>query len=127
MFTMALSTAWVFPKKDPVSFFLSQTNSKYGFTPSWRDCIMGRYKEQSFGYAIWESIMFMAVLTWLPHLFRERFRGSGLLLCFTAGGVYTVYIIHPTLLIAFNVLSLPLRVGLATLIRRSPYNRRVLG
>ena len=89
--------------------------------------------------------MFIAVLTFLLYFFRERFSGSSPLLRSMAASVYTVYIIHQTVLIAFNVLFLPVGIptilkfliislivvplcfGLAVLIRRIPYAKRVLG
>ena len=100
---------------------------------------------QSFATATWESIMFIAVLTFLLYFFRERFSGSSPLLRSMAASVYTVYIIHQTVLIAFHVLFLPVGIptilkflvvsliavplcfGLAVLIRRIPYAKRVLG
>lgn len=106
---------------------------------------MGGLHWQSFAYATWESIMFIAVLTFLLYFFREHFSGFSPLLRSTAASVYTVYIIHQTVLIAFNVLFLPVGIptilkflivslivvplcfGLAVLIRRIPYAKRVLG
>jgi glucan biosynthesis protein C len=107
--------------------------------------LLGGLHWQSFIYAVWESIMFIAALTFLLYLFRERFSGSSPLLRSMAASVYTVYIIHQTVLIAFNVLFLPVGIptilkfliismitvplcfGLAVLIRRIPYANRVLG
>jgi surface polysaccharide O-acyltransferase-like enzyme len=106
---------------------------------------LGGLHWQSFAYAMWESIMLIAVLTFLLYLFRERFSRSSPLLRSMAASVYTVYIIHQTVVIASNVLFLPVRIptilkfplvslivvplcfGLASLIRRIPYTRRVLG
>jgi glucan biosynthesis protein C len=100
---------------------------------------------QSFVYAAWESVMLISVLIFLLYFFRERFNRSSPLLRSTAASVYTVYIIHQTVLIAFNVLFLPVGIptilkfpivslivvplcfGLALLIRRIPYAKRVLG
>lgn len=100
---------------------------------------------QSLSYALWESIMFIAVLTFLLYLFRERFSRAGPLLRSMAKSVYTVYIIHQTLLIGLGVLLLPLAIPtvlkfvmvslimvplcfvLAGLIRRIPSADRVLG
>lgn len=100
---------------------------------------------QSFAYAVWESIMLISVLIFLLYFFRERFNRSSRLLHLMAACVYTVYIIHQTVLITFGVLFLPMGVptilkffivslivvplcfGLAVLIRRIPYAKRVLG
>jgi glucan biosynthesis protein C len=100
---------------------------------------------QAFAYAVWESVMLISVLIFLLYLFRERFNRSSPLLHLMASSVYTVYIIHQTVLIAFNVLFLPVGIptilkfpivslivvplcfGLAVLIRSIPYAKRVLG
>jgi glucans biosynthesis protein C len=114
-----------------------------------RDAVLAKFLGglhwQSFVNATWESIMLIAVLTFLLYFFRERFSGSSPLLRSMAGSVYTVYIIHQTVLVAFNVLFLPVGIptilkflivslivaplcfGLAVLIRRIPYAKRVLG
>jgi glucans biosynthesis protein C len=106
---------------------------------------LGGLHWQSFINTIWESIMLIAVLTFLLYFFRECLSGSSPLLRSVAASVYTVYIIHQTVLIAFNVLFLPvciptilkflivslivvpLSFGLAMLVRRIPYAKRVLG
>jgi surface polysaccharide O-acyltransferase-like enzyme len=100
---------------------------------------------QSMAYAAWESTMFIAALTYLLYFFRERFSQAGPLLRSMSKSVYTVYIIHQTLIIALNLLFLPVAIptllkfvlvsligvpvcfGLAGLIRRIPYADRVLG
>jgi glucan biosynthesis protein C len=114
-----------------------------------RDAVLAKFLGglhwQSLVSVTWESIMLIAVLTFLLHLFRERINGSGPLLRSMAASVYTVYIIHQTVLIAFNVLFLPVAIptilkflivslivvplvfGLAVLVRRIPYAKRVLG
>jgi glucan biosynthesis protein C len=106
---------------------------------------LGGLHWQSLAYVFWESVMLIAVLTFLLHFFRERFSGASPLLRSMAASVYTVYIIHQTVLVAFNILFLsvdiptivklpvvslivvPLCFGLAALVRRIPYARRVLG
>lgn len=100
---------------------------------------------QSLAYAAWESTMFIAVLTYLLYLFRERFSQAGPTLRSMAKSVYTVYIIHQTLVIALHIAFLPVAIPtvlkfflvsllavpacflLAGLIRRIPYADRVLG
>ena len=100
---------------------------------------------QSMAYSAWESTMFIAALTYLLYLFRERFSQAGPLLRSMSKSVYTVYIIHQTLVIALNLLFLPVAIptllkfvlvsliavpacfALAWLIRRIPYADRVLG
>jgi glucan biosynthesis protein C len=106
---------------------------------------LGGLHWQSLCYTTWESVLFIAVMTFLLYFFREHFNGTSPLLRSMATSVYTVYIIHQTVLIAFNVLFLqvgiptiikfpivslivvPLCFGLAVLIRRIPYAKRVLG
>jgi glucan biosynthesis protein C len=100
---------------------------------------------QSFAYTAWESVMLISVMIFLLYFFRRRFNRSNPLRYTMAASVYTVYIIHQTVLITFNVLFLhvgiptilkflivwlivvPLCFGLAVLIRRIPYAKRVLG
>jgi fucose 4-O-acetylase-like acetyltransferase len=106
---------------------------------------LGGLHWQALAYAIWESAMCVGVLTFLFWVFRERLDGSSALLRRLAGSVYTVYILHQTVLIAGNILLLPVAIptilkfvvvslvavpacfGLADLVRRIPGARRVLG
>jgi surface polysaccharide O-acyltransferase-like enzyme len=100
---------------------------------------------QSFVYSIWESVMLIAVMTFLLYFFRERITQAGPLARTLAASVYTVYIIHQTLVTAVDILfipisiptilkfvfvsiiSVPLCFGLGILIRKIPYAQRVLG
>lgn len=100
---------------------------------------------QSFAYCIWESVMLIAVLTFLLCFFREHFSQAGRSARTLATSVFTVYIIHKTIVIALDILfistsiptilkfvfvsiiAVPLCFGLAILIRKIPYTRRVLG
>jgi surface polysaccharide O-acyltransferase-like enzyme len=100
---------------------------------------------QSFTYTAWESVMLIAVMIFLLYLFRARFNRSSPLRYTMAASVYTVYIIHQTVLVTFNILFLPVEIptilklcivslivlplcfGLAVLIRKIPYAKRVLG
>jgi glucan biosynthesis protein C len=106
---------------------------------------LGGLHWQSLAYAVWESILFIAALTFLLYFFRERFNDSSPRLKSMTASVYTVYIIHQTVLFALNVLFLsvpiptilkfvivaliavPFCFVLAALIRRIPYAKRVLG
>ncbi len=106
---------------------------------------MGGLTWQSFVYVLWESTMFLAIITYLLYLFRERFAQAGPRLREMAKNVYTVYIIHQTIVIALNILFLPAAIPtvikfvlvsllaipscflLAGWIRRIPYAERVLG
>jgi len=100
---------------------------------------------QSFAYSIWESAMLIAVLTFLLYFFQERVSQAGPFARTLAASVYTVYIIHQTLVIAVDILfvpisiptilkfvfvsiiSVPLCFGLGILTRKFPYAQRVLG
>jgi len=106
---------------------------------------MGGMHWQSFVYTFWESAMFISVVTFILYYFRERFNQTGPRAKSMAASVYTVYIIHQTLLIALNILFLPVGIPtvfkfvvvslimvplcfwLATWIRKIPYADRVLG
>jgi surface polysaccharide O-acyltransferase-like enzyme len=106
---------------------------------------LGGLHWQSLCYTTWESILLIAILTFLLFFFRERFNKTSPLLRSMAASAYTVYIIHQTVLFVFNILFLqvdiptivkfpivsliavPLCFGLAALIRRIPYADRVLG
>ena len=95
--------------------------------------------------AVWMTFMMFAIITFLLYYFRERFNQSGPLAKSMAANVFTVYIVHQTILIALNILLLdvsiptiikffiagiiavPLCFGLSILIRRIPYAKRVLG
>ena len=100
---------------------------------------------QAFLYILWETILFIGILVFLLYFFRERFSKAGPLLRWMAGNVYTVYIIHLTLLLGMNVIFLqvniptilkffivsfitvPLSFLLGSLIRKIPYAKKVLG
>ena len=100
---------------------------------------------QSFGYILWETILFIGITVFLLYFFRERFSKTGPLLRFMTGNVYTVYIIHLTLLWALNIIflsiniptilkffivssiTIPLSFSLSALIRKIPFAKRVLG
>jgi surface polysaccharide O-acyltransferase-like enzyme len=100
---------------------------------------------QSLANATWESVMLIAVTTFMLYFFRERIAQAGPWARTLAASVYTVYIIHQTLVIAVDIffvpisiptilkfvfvsiISVPLCFGLAILIRKIPYTQRVLG
>lgn len=106
---------------------------------------LGGFYWQNFAYSIWESVMLVSVLTFLLYFFRERLSRAGSIARTLAASVYTVYIIHQTLVIAVDILfipisiptvlkfifvsiiSVPLCFGLGILIRKIPYSQRVLG
>jgi len=106
---------------------------------------LGGFTWQAMAYAIWESIMMLAIIIFLLYFFRERFNRTGALLATMAASAYTVYIIHQTVLFGLNIVFLnvpvpsylkffavsligvPLCFLLSYLIRKLPYAKRVLG
>jgi surface polysaccharide O-acyltransferase-like enzyme len=106
---------------------------------------LGGMHWQAFGYALWETILFIGITVSLLYFFRDRFYEAGSLLRSMARSVYTVYIIHLTLLWWLNIvflsiriptilkffivsmLTIPLSFLLSSLIRKIPYATRVLG
>jgi glucans biosynthesis protein C len=107
--------------------------------------LMGGLYWQNLAYCLWESTMLIAVLTFILYFFRERITQAGRLERALAASVYTVYIIHQTIVIAIDIffiplsippalkfisvaiIALPLCFGLAMLILKIPGTRRVLG
>lgn len=96
-------------------------------------------------YALWESFFMVAALICLLYLFRTRFHQTGPVRRFMAANVYTVYIIHQTILYGVNLsllaltwpslakffvaaaLTIPICFGISALIRRLPGATRILG
>jgi surface polysaccharide O-acyltransferase-like enzyme len=87
----------------------------------------------------------VGIIVFLLYFFRERLNRAGSLARSMAASVFAVYIIHQTVLIMLHVFMLPVDIPtivkfvvvsliavpvcfvLASLIRRIPYARRVLG
>ena len=106
---------------------------------------LGGFTWQAMAYAIWETIMMVAIIIFLVYFFREKVNSTGALASTMAASVYTVYIIHQTVLIGLNILLLPLAIPsyvkffsvsligvplcflLSSIIRKLPYAKRVLG
>jgi len=107
--------------------------------------LMGGMHWPAFGSALWETILLVGITVFLLYLFRERFNKAGPLLRSMAKNVYTVYIIHLTVLWGMTIVFLPVNIPtilkffivsfitislsflLSALIRKAPYARRVLG
>jgi surface polysaccharide O-acyltransferase-like enzyme len=95
--------------------------------------------------AIWLTFLMIGIIVFLLYFFRERFNWAGPLAKSMAANVYTVYIVHQTILIALNIaflsvdiptivkfflvglLAVPICFVLSSIIRRIPYAKRVLG
>ncbi len=100
---------------------------------------------QSLVVAAWQSFLMIGIIVFLLYFFREKLNRTGPVAKFMAVNVYTAYIIHQTVLFALNILLLPINIptilkffiaglitvpvclGLSSLIRRIPYAKRVLG
>ncbi|NVM36298.1 MAG: acyltransferase family protein [Candidatus Lokiarchaeota archaeon] len=110
------------------------------------DVFKGGMTWQALTYAICESILLIGIPIWLIYMFRERLTHHGRVSKALAANVYTVYIIHQPVLIAFNVaflyIAIPtvvkfIIVSLITvpvcfllshfIFRKIPYAKRVLG
>ena len=106
---------------------------------------MGGLHWQAFAAAAWQTFLLVGIIVFLLYFFRERLNQAGPMAKSMAANVYTVYIIHQTILYALNILLLPINIPtivkffiagliavpvcfvLSNLIRRIPYARRVLG
>lgn len=106
---------------------------------------LGGFTWQAMAYALWESIMMVSIIIFLLYFFREKFNRTGSILLTMAASVYTVYIIHQTVLYSLNIVFLSVPIPsflkffavlliavrlcflLSTLIRKLPYAMRVLG
>ena len=106
--------------------------------------IAGGFNWLAFSYALWESFVVVGVSLGLLVLFRQRWNHQGRLAKSLAASVYTVYLIHPPVLVgfayAFHVVALypllkwgiavlitvPLCFLISSLIRKIPFANRVL-
>ena len=106
--------------------------------------IAGGFQWLAFAYALWESFIVVGVCIGLLVLFRQRWNHQGRLAKNLAANVYTVYLIHPLLLVgfayAFHVVALypllkwgiavlitiPLCFLISSLIRKIPLANRIL-
>jgi len=100
---------------------------------------------QSLVFSLWLTFLLVGIIVFLLYFFRERLNQAGPMAKSMAANVYTVYIIHQTVLYTLNILLLDMNIPtivkffiagliavpvcfvLSSLIRRIPYARRVLG
>lgn len=100
---------------------------------------------QSLVFSLWLTFLMVGIIVFLLYFFRERLNQAGPMAKSMAANVYTVYIIHQTVLYTLNILLLDINIPtivkffiagliavpvcflLSSLIRRIPYARRVLG
>jgi surface polysaccharide O-acyltransferase-like enzyme len=106
---------------------------------------MGGIHWQAFGYALWETIFFFGITVFLLNFFRERLGKASPLARTMSENVYTVYIIHLTVLSAISLVFISINIPtilkffivgtitviiclpLSILIRKIPGAKRVLG
>jgi glucans biosynthesis protein C len=99
---------------------------------------------QAFAYALWEAIMCVAMCTGLLVLFRKRFNRQGNLWRFLSANAYTVYILHPLIIVGLAyslhtvvlypllkyaiavMIAVPGCFVLSTLVRMIPYAKKIL-
>ena len=105
---------------------------------------MGGVNWLAFGYALWEAFLVVGVGMGLLVLFRERWNHQGRVARELAADVYTVYLIHPVVLVGFAyafhvvalypllkwaiavVVTIPLCFLISSGIRRIPLVNRVV-
>lgn len=99
---------------------------------------------QNFAYAVWEAIMCVALCTWLLVFFRRRVQRQGRLGKFLTANAYTVYILHPLVIVGLAyslrsitlypllkfgiavIIAVPCCFALSALVRMLPYAKRIL-
>lgn len=75
------------------------------------DHFMGGGGWRSFVYAVWEPVLCVGISMRMLVFFRDRLNGSNALTRNMARSTYTVYIIHPFVVVAGTYLSIRLPVG----------------
>jgi surface polysaccharide O-acyltransferase-like enzyme len=106
--------------------------------------ILGGFNWLAFGYALWEAFVVVGVGIGLLVLFRQRWNHQRRVAKSLAASVYTVYLIHPVVLVGFAyafhvvvlypllkwaiavLITIPLCFLISGLIRRIPLVNRVL-
>jgi len=106
---------------------------------------LGGFTWQAAAYAIWESIMMVSVIIFLLYFFREKLNRTSAITIGMAASLYTVYIIHQTILYSLNIGFLSIDIPsyikffvvsligvtvsflLSVPVRKLPYADRVLG
>lgn len=106
--------------------------------------MMGGLNWESFAFTLWESFLVVGICIGFLVLFRQRWNRQGKVAKELAANVYTVYLIHPLVLVAFAyafqtvtlypllkfvisvLITLPLCFLISSLIRKIPFANRVL-
>jgi acyltransferase-like protein len=105
---------------------------------------LGGFHWQAFAYGLWESFMVVGVSIGLLALFRQRLNHQGRLAKGLAASAYTVYLIHPLVIVSFAyafhtvalypllkfviavLITLPLCFLISSLIRKIPLANKIL-
>ena len=129
----------------PLLFVIGALGGAFEHPEKFVEFLSGGLHWQALTYAVWESFLMVGIIIFLLYLFRERLNEAGSIAKSMAINVYTVYIIHQTILAALQMLFLRIDIptilkfffvsliavilcfSLSMLIRRIPYARRVLG
>ena len=100
---------------------------------------------QALAYIAWEAFLMVGIIVFLIYFFRERINKTGSFGKSLAANVYTIYIVHATILFSLQILLMPINIptllkfliaGLlavpicylvSMIIRKIPYAKRVLG
>ena len=108
------------------------------------DAFMGGWHWQSFAYAIYEQVLGFSLIIGLLGIFKEKWNGQGNWAKTLSASTYTVYIIHPPIIIFLALgfrqvelyppfkflllapIALVLCFGLANIIRKLPLARKIL-
>jgi len=104
----------------------------------------GGFRWQALVYAFWDSTMCVALCTGLLILFRKHWNRQGRIWKFLSANAYTVYIIHPPILVGLAyalhtvalypllkfgiavIIAVPCCFALGALVRMIPYAKRIL-
>jgi glucan biosynthesis protein C len=106
--------------------------------------VLGGLHWQALVYALWEATMCVAMCTGLLVLFRKRLNRQGRVWNFLSANAYTVYLIHPLILVGVAyglhtvalypllkfgiavIIAVPCCFALGALVRMIPYAKRIL-
>jgi len=129
----------------PLLFVIGALGGAFEQPEKFGEYLSGGMHWQSFAYTIWESFLMVGIIVFLLYFFREKLNKTGSIGKSMAINVYTVYIIHQTILVALQILFLRIDIPtilkflfvslitvilcffLSIFIRRIPYARQVLG
>lgn len=68
------------------------------------EIFLGGLRWQSFAYAFWEAVLSISMPVWIIYLFRKKFDFQNKLFNSASKSAYTVFLIHPIVLVALSYL-----------------------